>query len=116
MRTKISTKDLLIDNAPNAFEKLLMAQRLYVVGKILEKCIDITKQFQQSDQLQNIYRYSKIVDYSDKGFDCSNAKAILYLLEKDPINEGLLSSIEDFDLDYLIDSVYSKMDSSKDDE
>ena len=53
----------------------LSEQQLYTIGQILEKCVEGSKLITSNDSFQYAFRFTKIVDYSEKKFECSQAQA-----------------------------------------
>lgn len=51
--------------------------QLYLLGHLLSEAVVLSEKLSHSSALQNIYRYSRIVDYSSKGFDCTQAAALM---------------------------------------
>lgn len=54
---------------------------LYLIGNTLEKCVLGSKAIVNLDVFEYCFRYSKIVDYSEKKFNCTQAQATKRLLE-----------------------------------
>lgn len=57
------------------------ANDLYEAGKRIEEAISICKLLQSDPMFEAAYRYAKLVDYSEKKHDCSNAKALIKITE-----------------------------------
>lgn len=55
-------------------------QELYQTGKLIDLCFEISKMITSEPAIEQAFRYSKVVDYSAKGFDCPSAKAIKHLM------------------------------------
>ena len=51
--------------------------QLYLIGHLLAEAVALSEKLSHSSALQNAFRYSKIVDYSSKGFDCTQADALM---------------------------------------
>jgi hypothetical protein len=58
-------------------EPTVQQAQLYLMGHLLAEAVALSEKLSHSSPLQNAYRYSKIVDYSSKGFDCSQAAALM---------------------------------------
>ena len=68
----------------NLGEEQLSEQQLFLLGSILEKCVEGAEILaNNANTFQYAFRYKKIVDYSDKKFLCSQALATrrLFLME-----------------------------------
>lgn len=51
--------------------------QLYLLGHLLAEAVTLSEKLSHSSTVQNAYRYSRIVDYSTKGFDCTQAAALM---------------------------------------
>lgn len=55
----------------------------YKLSRSLELMVSILKKMNQNDNvLADIYRYSKVVDVSPRGFDCTNAVSLFRKLKE----------------------------------
>jgi hypothetical protein len=63
-------------------------KELYQLGELLELCYKGASLITSSRVAEKAFRYKKVVDYSDKGFLCSQAIALKKLLDI----EGMSSS------------------------
>ena len=54
----------------------LQKQELYRLGKFLDLCVEFSKLVATSQVGADLYRYAKVIDGSQLGFNCSSAAAI----------------------------------------
>ena len=85
---------------------------LYSLGEFLVQCVEISKLVTTSKVGADLYRYAKVIDTSDRGFNCSSAKAILKAIEhnsRDPSYKLVLDKLKelDYDMNKLIDKKIS---------
>ena len=60
--------------------------QFYEAGKTIEKAIAICKLLQSAPMFESAYRYAKLVDYSEKKHECTNAKALINITKLECID------------------------------
>jgi hypothetical protein len=72
--------------------------KMYRIGHLLANAVELSERLTKSGALQNAFRYSKIVDYSTKGFDCTQAQALMNIHRVQLVNDPSLQR----DMDELL--------------
>lgn len=89
MPTKIN--DININNNNNnSYNNIIEAKRFYIISQLLVLTTELTELIATTDAFQYAFKYSKIVDYSDKKFNCSMAKAAHTMFHMTPPSQQQL--------------------------
>ena len=68
----------------------------YRLGQLLALSVVLADKLSKNSSLQNIFRYTKVVDYSEKGFACTQAEALLKIHQQGLVSVKEQEAVEEF--------------------